>query len=346
MLSIAVKSNKKLEIAQISKPELKENSVIVKVHVSGLCGSDLPRIFDEGAHFYPIVLGHEFAGEVVEVGSNVSSLRVGDRIACAPLVPCGQCVQCNEGRYSLCKEYSFIGSRAQGGNAEYVEVPEQCCFLLDPTVSSIQGAFFEPLTVSLHPILMAGGVEGKDVTVVGVGTIGLLAVQAAKAMGAATVTAVDICDQKLSKAKTLGADYCFNSLDKDICEQISFACFAGHEQLILETAGSPASVKQCLNIASPRATVALIGTLHHDLTLSHQEFGQILRKELTLFGSWMNYSAPYPGKEWEVARELFSSNLIDTESLLDGVYEPTEFIRRVESLDGNSPDGKVLLKWS
>lgn len=346
MLSIAVKSNKKLEIAQISKPKLKERSVIVKVHISGLCGSDLPRIFNDGAHFYPIVLGHEFSGEVVEVGSAVSSIKVGDRIACAPLVPCGECERCQQGHYSLCRSYSFIGSRAQGGNAEYVEVPEKCCFVLDSSVSSVQGAFFEPLTVSLHPILMAGGAEGKDVVIVGVGTIGLLAVQAVKAMGAATVSAVDISEDKLAKAKSLGADYTFNSIDEDIAEQMTSVRFAGEQQLILETAGTPASVKQCLNVASARATIALIGTLHHDITLSHQEFGQILRKELNLFGSWMNYSAPYPGKEWEVARDLFSNNLIDTESLLDGVYEPEKFIERVESLDGRSPDGKVLLKWS
>ncbi|WP_413112445.1 alcohol dehydrogenase catalytic domain-containing protein [Thaumasiovibrio sp. DFM-14] len=346
MLSIAVKSNNKLEVVQTSKPALKESSVIVKVHVSGLCGSDLPRIFASGAHFYPIVLGHEFAGEVVEVGENVTSLNVGDRIACAPLVPCGECPQCERGRYSLCKDYDFIGSRVQGGNAEFVEVPEKCCFVLDDTVSSLQGAFFEPLTVSLHPILMAGGVEGKDVVIIGVGTIGLLAVQAVKAMGAATVTAIDISKEKLLKAKQLGADYCFNSLDEDIAEQMALVRFAGEQQFILETAGSVASVKQCLNVASPRANIALIGTLHNDFTLTHQEFGQILRKELHLFGSWMNYSAPYPGKEWQLARDLFSKDLIDIEALVDGMYEPDEFIKRVESLKGNSPDGKILLKWS
>jgi galactitol-1-phosphate 5-dehydrogenase len=345
MLSIAVKSNNKLEVAQISKPDLREKSVLVKVHVSGLCGSDLPRIFEDGAHFYPIVLGHEFSGEVVEVGEGISHLQKGDRIACAPLVPCGKCVQCQTGLYSLCKDYSFIGSRVQGGNAEFVEVPEKCCFVLDDSVTSVQGAFFEPLTVSLHPILMAGGVEGKDIVVVGVGTIGLLAVQAARAMGAATVTAIDIDEGKLKKAECLGADYCFNSLDSSIAEQMASVPFAG-KQLILETAGSPESVKQCLNIASPRASVALIGTLHKDLNLRHQEFGQILRKELNLFGSWMNYSAPYPGKEWELAKDLFSKNLIDTQSLLDGVYEPNEFVARVEALNGTSPDGKILLKWS
>lgn len=346
MRSIAVKANKKLEITQISKPNMKEDSVIVKVHVSGLCGSDLPRIFDHGAHFYPVVLGHEFTGEIVEVGDKVTSFKVGDRIACAPLVPCGECFQCNQGLYSLCKKYTFIGSRIQGGNAEYVEVPEKCCFMLDESVNSVQGAFFEPLTVSLHPILMAGGVEGKNVLVVGMGTIGLLAAQAAKALGASSVTAIDICDQKLTKAKSLGADFTFNSLDKDIAEQINVSLDPTKPQLILETAGAPASVKQCLNIAGLRATIALIGTLHHDLTLTHQEFSQILRKELNLFGSWMNYSAPYPGKEWEIARDLFSRNLINTEELLDGIYAPQDFIDRVVQLDGTSPEGKILLKWS
>lgn len=346
MLSIAVKANKKLEITEISKPDMKEDSVIVKVHVSGLCGSDLPRIFDHAAHFYPVVLGHEFMGEIVDVGEKVTKFKVGDRIACAPLVPCCKCIQCGQGNYSLCKEYTFIGSRIQGGNAEYVEVPEKCCFMLDDSVNSVQGAFFEPLTVSLHPILMAGGVVGKNVIVIGVGTIGLLAIQAAKAMGAASVTAIDICENKLAKALTLGADHSFSSLSEDIEEQLNSTLDDTKPQLILETAGAPASVKQCLNIAGLRATIALIGTLHNNLTLTHQEFSQILRKELNLFGSWMNYSAPYPGKEWEIARDLFSRNLINTEELLDGIYAPQDFIDRVVQLDGNSPEGKILLKWS
>ncbi|MGL6258988.1 alcohol dehydrogenase catalytic domain-containing protein [Vibrio sp. WXL210] len=346
MLSITVKSNRKLEVGQSSAPAVDADSVIVKVHVSGLCGSDLPRIFHHGAHFYPIVLGHEFAGEVVDVGERVTKVKVGDRVACAPLVPCGKCRHCQNGYYSLCQDYSFIGSRQPGGNAELVKLPQQCCFVLDQEVSLIEGAFFEPLTVSLHPILMAGGVAGKEVIVVGVGTIGLLAIQAAKALGASSVTAIDISQQKLDKAVSLGADAGFNATDENLAQAISQHTDQAKSQLILETAGSPASVRQCLNIAAPRATIALIGTLHQDLTLSHQEFGQILRKEINLFGSWMNYSAPYPGEEWQIAKQLFANNQIDTESLLDGVYPPQAFVERVTALDGTSPEGKILLKWS
>ncbi|MGV2990211.1 alcohol dehydrogenase catalytic domain-containing protein [Vibrio sp. E150_011] len=348
MLSIAVKSNKKLEVAHITEPEVEENTVIVKVHFSGLCGSDLPRIFYDGAHFYPIVLGHEFSGEVIEVGQGVKGLCIGDRIACAPLIPCCECPQCKVGNYSLCPNYSFVGSRIQGGNAQFVKVPSQCCFKLSDSVSSQEGAFFEPLTVSLHPILMSGGCEGKNVVVVGVGTIGLLAVQAAKALGAASVTAIDIDDSKLVKAKAMGANFVINSQSEDAVVQMKAfeSELESAPQLILETAGSPMTVKLCINMAAPKATVALIGTLHQDLTMTHQEFGQILRKELTLLGSWMNYSAPYPGKEWELAKDLFSCGLINIEDLIDGLYSPNNFVERVSELDGQSPSGKILLDWS
>jgi len=346
MLSIAVKSNKELEVTRITPPKVEKDTVIVKVHFSGLCGSDLPRIFFEGAHFYPIVLGHEFSGEIIEIGSDVTDFNVGDRIACAPLIPCSECEQCKAGNYSLCPNYSFVGSRIQGGNAEFIKIPSKCCFKLDDTVSSQEGAFFEPLTVSLHPILMAGGCENKNVVVVGVGTIGLLAVQAAKALGAATVTAIDIDESKLAKAKSLGADFAFNSRNPNVLDLVTSMAEPNVPQLILETAGSPQTVKLCINIASPKATVALIGTLHQDITMSHQEFGQILRKELNLFGSWMNYSAPYPGKEWELAKSLFSQGLINTDDLVDGLYGPDDYVERVTELNGSSPSGKILLDWS
>ncbi|MGF1718784.1 alcohol dehydrogenase catalytic domain-containing protein [Vibrio kyushuensis] len=346
MLSIAVKSNKKLEVAHIAQPEVEDNSVIVKVHFSGLCGSDLPRIFYDGAHFYPIVLGHEFSGEIIEIGKGVADLKVGDRIACAPLIPCGECEQCNEGNYSLCPNYSFIGSRIQGGNAQYVKVPSKCCFKLADDVTSQDAAFFEPLTVSLHPILMADGCEGKNVVIVGVGTIGLLAVQAAKALGAVSVTAIDIDQSKLEKAMSMGADFVINSGTEDGIALANNIETPHGAQLILETAGNPQTVKLCISIAKPKATIALIGTLHHDLTMSHQEFGQILRKELKLFGSWMNYSAPYPGKEWELAESLFSCGLIKTDALIDGLYSPSNFVERVSELQGQSPSGKILLDWS
>lgn len=345
MLEVIVESNESLAIQESEIPRLREGCVLVKVKYSGLCGSDIPRVFHHGAHFYPITLGHEFSGQAVQVAEDVESITVGDNIVCAPLVPCFMCARCKKGEFSLCKDYSFVGSRMPGGNAEYVVVPEKSCFRLSTSISLQQGAFFEPVTVGIHPILMAGGCKDKNVVVIGVGTIGLLALQTAKALGAKTVTAVDINKSKLEKAKLLGADVCINPLQSDSFEAYEAMTELHEKQLILETAGSPDTVKLAIERAGPRATIGLIGTLHKDLHMTFKEFEVILRKELTIFGSWMNYSAPYPGKEWQVAADLFERNLINTELLTEGVYRPEVFIDQVSKLKGLPSEGKILLSW-
>ena len=345
MAQVVVESNDNLAVHNTEIPKVVKGSVLVKVKYSGLCGSDIPRIFHEGAHFYPITLGHEFSGEVVEVGEGVSSIEVGNNISCAPLVPCFKCDRCEEGQYSLCKDYSFVGSRMPGGNAEYVIVPERSCFVLPEGISLKQGAFFEPVTVGIHPILMAGGCAGKNVVVIGVGTIGLLALQSAKALGAKTVTAVDINESKLDKAKELGADFCINSLKQESIDAFLAQKETLENQLILETAGSPITVKLATQLAGPRASIGLVGTLHKDLHMTYKEFEVILRKELNLFGSWMNYSAPYPGEEWKVTAELFQKDLINIDMLTEGSFGPQDYISHVSKLEGMPSEGKILLAW-
>lgn len=345
MREVVVSENRKLSLIESEIPQIKNDEVLVEVSFSGLCGSDIPRVFHHGAHFYPVTLGHEFSGKIIEVGPKVKHLKVNDLIACAPLVPCFKCTDCKQGLYSLCKNYSFVGSRVRGGNAQFVAVPEPSCFVLPEGVSLKQGAFFEPVTVGLHPMLMAGGCQDKNVVIIGVGTIGLLAVQTAKALGAKTVTAIDIAPYKLVKAKALGADYVINSLDKDYPEKIAAIEGIHYNQLILETAGSPITVKLAIATAGPRSTIALVGTLHQDIAMTHSEFEQILRKELTLFGSWMNYSMPYPGEEWRLTAEFFSKGLIDIESLTQSSLGPEGYMDEVLQLDGKPSEGKILLNW-
>ena len=342
---VEVFENGILKITPKEIPEITENEVLVKVSLSGVCGSDLPRIFNNGAHFYPTTLGHEFSGEVVEAGSKVTKVGAGDKVSCAPLVPCFDCDECSKGYYSLCKNYSFVGSRRQGGNAEYVAIPEACCFKLSDGVSMQEGAFFEPVTVGLHPIIMNGGCEDKNVIVIGAGTIGLLTLQAAKALGAKTVTTIDISDEKLEVAKQLGSDYVVNSTSKEQVEELISNTELSKNQLIIELAGVPATFKLCLKIAGPRSQIYLVGTIHHDFELGFKEYEQILRKEATITGSWMNYSASYPGEEWSIAAELFSKGQINTDVLLDGIYTADQYVERVTDLPNNALKGKILLSW-
>jgi galactitol-1-phosphate 5-dehydrogenase len=342
---VEVIENEKLQVTPYDMPKLTSDEVLVEVHYSGLCGSDVPRVFNNSAHFYPVTLGHEFSGKIIATGENADKFHEGDKVCCAPLVPCLDCEVCSKGLYSLCNNYSFIGSRRQGGNARFVAIPEKCCFKLPSSVSLVEGAFFEPITVGLHPIVMAGGCKDKHVIVIGVGTIGLLTIQVAKALGAASVTAIDICDEKLKSALELGATRVVNSLSKEQVAEFKEESQSTLKQMIIEIAGVPETFKLSLEVAGPRASVYLVGTIHKDFSIAFKEYEQILRKELSVVGSWMNYSFPYPGEEWDIACRLFSEGRINTDKLLDGIYLPDGYIERVTNLPNEPMAGKILLSW-
>lgn len=322
------------------------DDVLVRVICSGLCGSDIPRIFAKGAHYYPITLGHEFSGYVEACGTDVSDLKVGDGVACVPLLPCFSCPECEKGYYSLCKHYQFVGSRSEGGNAEYVVVKRANLFRLPETMTIEDGAFIEPITVGLHAFHLASGCEGKNVIIVGAGTIGLLAMQCALALGASSVTAIDINDEKLALASRLGATRVFNSRSLSADDIFSALSESRFDQLVLETAGTPQTVTLAIDIAGPRAQLALVGTLHHDLHLPAATFGKILRKELTLLGSWMNYSAPWPGEEWEMAARLLADKKLQLAPLVAHSGDSESFAQAVQALNGSPMQGKIMLRFA
>ena len=172
MKAAVLYANEDIRYEEIPTPELKADQVLVKVKAVGICGSDVPRVLQNGAHYYPIVLGHEFSGEIVALGEGVTAdLKVGDRVAGVPLVPCFACEDCKNGNFSLCKHYTFIGSRIQGAFAEYVAMPQQNVVKFDPSVPFETAAFCEPSTVALHGLEVAGYAPGGHVAVLGGGTI-------------------------------------------------------------------------------------------------------------------------------------------------------------------------------
>lgn len=347
MKAAVVKANRELTVENIEMPRVENaDDVLVKVKFSGVCGSDIPRIFHEGTHFYPIVLGHEFSGFVVETGDAVTEFKQGDQVTCAPLLPCFQCEECKKGFYSLCKNYTFVGSRRNGANAEYVCVNKHNLVKVNTDSNPLYNSFIEPITVGLHAINLANGCKNKNVIVVGAGTIGLLAAQAAKALGAHTVSVIDINQEKLDLATELGADNTFNSMESNPEEIYAALNDNRFDQLILETAGVPKTVELAIQIAGPRAQIGLVGTLHNDLTLNQKVFGQILRKELTILGSWMNYSKPWPGSEWIDAAKLVDKGGIKIDQLIHSVNEIEDYIEEVKKLDGKPMNGKIVLKFN
>ncbi|MCU6669712.1 galactitol-1-phosphate 5-dehydrogenase [Enterobacteriaceae bacterium H4N4] len=347
MKSVVIHAEGSVRVEERPAPQIQDaDDVLVRIVCSGLCGSDIPRIFAKGAHYYPITLGHEFSGYVEATGDQVADLAPGDAVACVPLLPCFTCPECEKGYFSLCKQYQFVGSRSEGGNAEFIVVKRANLYRLPAAMPIEDGAFIEPITVGLHAFHLAKGCEGKNVVIVGAGTIGLLAMQCAQALGARSVTAIDINEDKLTLAASLGATQVFNSKTLSAAGILAGLQENRFDQLILETAGAPQTVSLAIDIAGPRAQVALVGTLHQDLTLSAATFGQILRKELTLLGSWMNYSAPWPGVEWETAARLLTEKKLQLAPLIAHIGDSESFAQAIQSLNGSPMQGKILLRLS
>jgi len=288
-------------------PQISAGEVLVKVKATGICGSDVPRVNQGMVHYFPIILGHEFSGEVVEVGEGVSSVKCGDRVAGAPLVPCLKCEDCQKGDYSLCKNYTFIGSRIQGSFAEYVKVPERNVVKFDSNVSFEQGAFFEPSTVALHGLNRVNYKGGKDVAILGGGTIGLFTAQWAKIFGAKRVFVFDIDNDRLAIARKFGADVTINTLDKDFKETVKDMTNNRGFAYVYETAGVDVTMKLAFELAGNKAEICFIGTPTRDLVFTPSLFENMNRKEFNLTGSWMSYSAPFPGQEWKLTAHYFST---------------------------------------
>ncbi|PHU39902.1 galactitol-1-phosphate 5-dehydrogenase [Pseudobutyrivibrio ruminis] len=291
----------------IKKPEIEPGKVIVKVKYTGICGSDVPRVNGDACHYYPNVLGHEFSGVVDEVGEGVTTLKKGDRVAGVPLVPCMKCADCQKGNYSLCKHYSFIGSREFGSFAEYVQVPEKNAVKFADEVSFEQGALFEPATVALHGLRRVDYKGGKTVAILGGGTIGMMTAQWAKIFGAKSVTVFDIVDERLELAKRLGADYGVNSGAADFMNQVNEITSGRGFDYVYETAGNTITMKMAFKLAANKAGVCFIGTPTKELSFTVDEWEAINRKEFILTGSWMSYSAPFPGDEWDLTAHYFST---------------------------------------
>lgn len=303
MKAAVLYGNKDIRYDDFPMPVLREGTVKIKVAACGICGSDIPRVLNNGAHYYPTVLGHEFSGIVEEVASDVTGFSVGDHVVGAPLVPCHTCEDCKKGNYALCKKYSFVGSREQGAMAEYVVIPAINVVKIDPSIPLDLAALFEPSSVAVHGINITDFQPGGTVAILGCGTIGLLTMQWAKILGASKVVAFARSARPLELALQLGADAVVNTSDPDFMEQAKALTNGRGFDYVYETAGSVQTMYQSFELAGNKAHLCFIGTPKQDLVFSPKLWELMNRKEFYLTGSWMSYSAPFPGKEWTMTAE-------------------------------------------
>lgn len=336
MMKTAVMTElKKIEIQERTIPVPAENEVLVKVEYVGICGSDL-HYFEFGriGDFVvkpPFVLGHEAGGTVVEVGSNVKNLKVGDRVAMEPGKTCGHCEFCKQGKYNLCKDVVFFATPpVDGVFQEYVAHEAGLCFKLPENVSTMEGALIEPLAVGMHAANQGGAHLGQTAVVTGAGCIGLVTLLSLKAKGVSKVIVVDIMEKRLNKALELGADAVINGKEEDTQARIMELTGGKGFDLGIETVGSQITASQLIRSANKGAVIVLVGySPSGEMTLP---IGIALDKELTL-KTVFRYRNIYP-----MAIEAVAAGKINIKDIVTNYFELDDIQNAMDSCVENKAD--------
>jgi L-iditol 2-dehydrogenase len=266
-------------------PRVKDDQVLVKIRHVGICGSDIHYYKDGRIGDFvvsgPIVLGHESAGEVVETGSGVSSLKPGDRVTLEPGRPCGKCGFCRSGKYNLCPDVVFMATPPyDGAFAEYVAYPADMTFKLPENMDTVEGALVEPLCVGLHAAGIADAHLGQSAVVLGAGCIGLVTMMSLKAMGVTQVYVSDVLPRRLEKAAELGATVVVNGGNEDTLAAIGKLTDGLGADLVFETAGNRVTTKQTAGLVKRGGRIVLVG-MAPDSTINY-DFNRIISKEASL----------------------------------------------------------------
>jgi L-iditol 2-dehydrogenase len=304
-----------LRVERRPRPRPGAGQALLRVRAAGICGSDVPRVFEHGTYRFPLIPGHEFAGEVAEVGAGVSSWKAGDRAAVYPLIPCRSCPSCRRKRFELCDSYDYLGSRSDGGFAEYVLAPAENLVPLPEGVGFEAAAMTEPAAVALHGLRRVGLAPGEEVAVFGAGPVGLFVAQIARGLGAGRVFVIDVVERKLEVARSLRFEEVVNGGGLDVPEQVRGRTGSQGVRLAVEAAGAPAALHQALAVCGKEGRLLWLGNPSGEVELAQKEISSLLRRELRLVGTW-NSSIVGPHSDWEVVLGMMARGELETAPLV------------------------------
>lgn len=316
----------------VPMPELGEAEVLVRVNAAGICGSDIPRIFCDGAHKMPLIPGHEFAGEVVGIGKWSDKEWMHKRVGIYPLIPCHSCIACQMGQHELCRQYSYIGSRCDGGLAEYAVVPQNNLIELPGCVSYEQAAMMEPLSVAIHAMRRVTVMQNDTVTVCGLGAIGMLLVMLLWERGIENLLLIGNKEYQKKKALEMGIPkehYC-DCRNEDVAEWLIQHTDGNGTDVFFECVGRNQTVSQTVDLTAAGGRICLVGNPHSDMTLDKQTYWKILRNQLLVTGTWNSSffaSHDMKGKystDWEYALIMLEQGRILPEQLISHRFDMTQ----------------------
>lgn len=281
--------NKTFAVTDLPTPHAGPGELVLRNQVCGVCGTDVHIYHGEPGSADvnpPVVLGHEYSGEVVEVGEGVTAFAVGDHVTVDPNIYCGHCAYCQNGKKQLCPSMEAIGVTRDGGFAQYSLIPAAQAFKLEPTVPWEAAAMAEPLACCLHGIDLAGIQVGDKVCVVGGGAIGLLMVQLAKLSGASQIVLSEPNEKRRQVGLQLGANTALDPTRPDAQEAFA-QVLGGGANVVIECVGNVPAVKSAFQFAGKGATVLLFSVPKVDATFDLPLF-DVYKKELTIKGSFVN----------------------------------------------------------
>jgi L-iditol 2-dehydrogenase len=313
MKALLLEEYKKLTVTEMPEPEVGARDVLVQIRACGICGSDIHG-FDgsSGRRIPPLIMGHEASGVVAAVGTEVSSVKEGDRVTFDSMVSCGACDFCARGQMNLCDDRRVLGVscedyRQHGCFAEYAVVPEHIIYPMPDNLPFEYAAMIEPVSVAVHAVNRTAIAKGDTAVVVGAGMIGLLVVQALKAAGCGKIIAVDLADEKLTLAQTLGAEFGINPNTTDAVTAIREATGGRGADIAMEVVGATPTVQTAIEATRKGGHVTLIGNLAPQVNFPLQS---VVTRELTVYGSCASNG------EYPECIDLLANGTIQVEPLI------------------------------
>lgn len=277
-----------IRLEEIEEPALKNNEALVAVKAVGICGSDIPRIYKTGAHAHPLVPGHEMSGTVVKAGSKVDFAWMEQRVGVFPMIPCGTCVPCKNGQYEMCRQYSYLGSRRNGGFAEYVAVPAANLVKLPDYVSFEKAAMLEPMAVAVHAMRRIMPNPSDTVVVCGLGTIGRLLLLFLKELGIKNIFAIGNKDIQKQAVLSLGLSetHYLDIRNEKVGTGLTERTGGRGVDVFFECVGKNETAALAIEHMAPGGQICLVGNPSSEMRLEKDTYWRILRNQLTVTGTW------------------------------------------------------------
>lgn len=326
---------KDIRIEDLPTPKIKHDEVLVKVKAVSICGSDLHAYLGVSKRRVPsLVMGHEFSGEVVKLGSSVKGLKEGDRVVVEPILSCGKCTLCKSGRSNICENLKLIGLHQSGAFSEYIPVHETKCHKLPNALSFEEASLTEPLAVAVHAVNLTFVEKGQDICIIGSGAVGLMTLKVAKNKGVGKIFVIDTLDYRLELAKKLGATIIINAKKDDPVKKV---LAQGGVDVVFEAVGHQQTVQQALSMVRRGGKVTIIGMLEATMEIGMLD---VTVKETEIRGTY-----GYTTNDFKQALKLIVDDKVKVKPLITHFLPLKDIAKGFEILSkGLETVIKVVLK--